>query len=329
MRYGTADYGGQQMLVRTSNAIFVLLLLFNAAAAFAAASPDIRLIMLIPTDSPVIAGMTGPPTREQLGSVLLVTRNNGIDLEDFFAVTGGDSSRLIQQAVLVAGADAKGSLSEHSLLVSGHFNKAAIFRFAAGGKARTETYRGVTVLAVPAFARESDRFSELRWFAVVDSNITIFGSVAMVQRELDRAIDNSPADPFLLKRLSRLGRAVDAWCLFPSPKSTGVIQAVFEELDPRLGALARQGASMQYGIRFGRHVEIIASSNVDAEASIHAQNDHSAATSVAASSFVTRTDSAGEDDQNRAVVDLSWSRYKAWMSELAKRRSTMGAPLSR
>src|SRR5258707_15527203 len=98
--------------------------------------------------------MIRPTPEQQHGSHLLITGNNRLDFEDFFAVTGADASRRIQQVVFVAAAVGDGALSEHSLLVSGHFNRDAIYRFAESGNARAESYRGQAVLIVPPLVRE-------------------------------------------------------------------------------------------------------------------------------------------------------------------------------
>ena len=68
---------------------------------------------------------------------------------------------------------------------------------------------------MPALARERSTFDEVRWLAILDSTIAVFGSVASVQQELDRYLAKSLPDPILVKRLSQLGRGDDAWTLFP------------------------------------------------------------------------------------------------------------------
>src|SRR5579863_7894320 len=146
------------MLLRTANAILLLFVLFTAVAAAFSLSSDLRLIQMVPPESQVIASMLSPTPEGQPSSFLLITVNNKIDIEDFFAVTGADASRLIRQVVFVAATGSDGTLSEHSLLVSGHFNRDAIFRFEESGNARKESYRGETVLIVPPLARERGGF---------------------------------------------------------------------------------------------------------------------------------------------------------------------------
>ena len=309
------------MLIRTAKAIFLLFILLNAVAA-SASSTDLRLMQLVPPDSQIVAGMLSPSRQGQPSCFLLVTENNRTDHQDFFALTGADTSRIIRQVVFVAAVGRKGPLSEHSLLVSGHFDREAIFR--AAHNATTDSYRDVTVLVVPAFERERSTFNEVRWLAILDSNIAIFGTVDSVQRELDRKIANRPPDSFLMERLGRLGREDETWCLLPPPSPSGLVQGVLEKLDPKLGAVAREGGSMQYGIHFGRRVEITASSNVGVEARRDSQDNPSAAESMAADYLLPHSHDAPDDEIRPAVVKVSQRRYKDWMAEFANRRLAMG-----
>ena len=314
------------MLLRTAKAISLLFILFNAIAA-SASSTDLRLMRLVPPDSQIVAGMISPSRAGQPSSFLLVTEYNRNDYQDFFALTGADASRIIRQVVFVASDGRKGILSEHSLLVSGLFNRDAIFKSAHGARATTVSYRNVTVLVVPAFERERSTFNEERWLAILDSNIAILGSAESVERELDRQIANSPPDPFLMERLSRLGAEDEAWCLLPAPSRSGVVQSLFEKLDPKFGAVAREGGTMQYGVHFGRKVEITASSNVAVQARRDSQEDPSSADSTPTQYFLPHSNDAPDDGIRSAVVKISQRRYGEWLAEFANRRLTAGGAL--
>jgi hypothetical protein len=310
------------MLRRTAKSILLLYFLFNAVVAAYSLSPDLRLIQMVPPGSQVIASMLSPKPDVQLRSFLLITVNNSIDIEDFYAVTGADASRRIHQVVFVAASGGDGTLSEHSLLVSGHFNRDAIFRFAESGNARTESYRGEAVLIVPPLARERTTFKQLRWLAILNSDIAIFGTQESVQQELDRQIANSQPDPNLLERLSRLGRGDETWCMLLVPSAGRVVGSVLEKLDAKIAAVAREGASMQYGVHLGRRVEITVSSNITSRESSDPETDESAAHSTPAQNLLDAS-SAGGDDGRIAVVKVSRRRYEEWLEKFPKGNLTI------
>jgi hypothetical protein len=312
------------MLLRTATATLLLLFSIDRYVAASAIPSDVRLIALAPPESQIVAGMDGSSAQGHPRGVLLVTRDNGVDYQDFLAVTGGDTSRRIQEIVLLAAAGPSGRLSEHSLLASGHFDRDAIFKFAQGGKASAESYGGVPVLVVRPFAREQGTFNEVRWLAILDSNIAVFGTAASVQQEMDRyAAKSAPYAPFM-ERLRLLGPGDFAWCLLPAPGTDGPVQRVLERLDPKLGAVAREGASIQYGIRFGGRVEITASANV-APADVQGRNGEPPSESTGASYFLPRPNNAGSDGGERIVVKVPLRRYEEWLAAYSRGSILSGA----
>jgi hypothetical protein len=316
------------MLLRIAKAILLLCFLFNTAAA-SGLSSDLALLRLVPPESEIIASMLQSPTRGQQGSFLLITGNNRIDFQDFLAIAGADPSRSIRQVVFLAAPGEKGILSEHSLLASGHFNRDAIFRFGDNRNARMESYRGIPVLVVPAFERERGTFNELRWLSILDSNvadssIAVFGTMESVERELDRYLAKSEPDPLLMERLSRLGREDETWCLLPAPREGGVIQSALEKLDAELGAVANEGGPLEFGIHFGRRVEITASSAVVSLTSPNLQLGALGEQSRAASYFLPSSGDEGDGTLKRTVVKVSRRRYEEWLSGFSLRGLTIG-----
>jgi hypothetical protein len=305
------------MLLRTANAILPLFALFHAVISASALSSDLRLLQMVPPESQVVAGMLSPTPAGQPSGFLLITASNRLDLDDFYSITGADASRLIHQVVFVAAAGGEGRRSEHSLLVKGHFDRNAIFRFAESGNATTETYRGESILVVPPLPRERSRFKQVRWLAILKSDIAIFGTPMIVQQELDRQIASRGPDPILMERLSRLGPRDEIWCLLPASSPGGLIESALEKLDPKLGAIAREGRSMQYGIHFGSHVEITASSNHAAPEISNFENDRSDAPSAPAHSFLA-VSPGGEEDRTITVVKIPRGRYDQCLAEFAK-----------
>jgi len=306
------------MLLRTAKAFLLLSFLFNASVTASAISSDLRLIQMVPPESQVIASMLSPTLDGQPSSFLLFTGNNRIDLEDFFAVTGADASRRIHQVVFAAELGDDGKLSEHSLLVSGHFNRNAIFRFAAGGNPTTESYRGEAILVVQPLARERSTFKQLRWLAILNSDIAIFGTPVSVQQELDRWIANSRPDSSLMERLSRLDGHDETWCLLPTSSPGGLVENTLEKLDPKLGSVAGEGGPLQYGIHFGRLVEITASSNNVVRVSSKTENDRSATHSTPTNYFLVGSHDGGDVDRKFAIVKVSRRRYSEWLNTFSK-----------
>ncbi|WP_348262479.1 hypothetical protein P8935_22105 [Telmatobacter sp. DSM 110680] len=313
------------MLLRKAKAILLLSLLSTSSAVACASSPDQRLLSLVPPESKIIASMVRPAGEDKLSSFLLFTESNRLDLQDFFAVSGTDTTRSIHQVVFTAGVGLKGILSEHSLLVSGHFNRDAIFRFVGGGKTEIDHYRGVAILVVPAFERERSALSESRWLAIMDSNAAIFGTAETVQRELDRYLANSRPDSLMMERLSRLGRNDDSWCLLPAPKEGGVAQRVLEDLDSQLGSVVKAGRPLEYGIHFGRSIEITASSAAVETSGQRTPPDLQIETSAAPSYFLSRSSDREAYPLKRTVVKVPRSRYEKWLEDLSARSFTIGA----
>ena len=306
------------MPLRPAKAFLLLPFLLNAGVTASAISSDLRLMQMVPPESQVIASMLSPTLDGQPSSFLLFTGNNRLDFEDFFAVTGADASRRIHQVVFAAEVGEDGKLSEHSLLVSGHFNRNAIFRFAESGSATTESYRGEAILVVPPLARERSKLKQLRWLAILNSEIAIFGTPVSVQQELDRRIANSRPDSSLMERLSRLDGRDETWCLLPASSPGGLVESTLEKLDPRLGAVAGEGGTVQYGIHFGRQVEVTASSNNVVRVSSKIENDRSATHTTPANYFLAGSPEGRDVDRKVATVKISKRRYSEWLNTFSK-----------
>ena len=168
----------------------------------AAASPDLRLLSLVPPGAQLVAGVGASTIESQPDNFVLITPNNRVDLQDFFSLTGADDTRSIHQIVFVAVANKDGQASEHSLLVSGRFDQPHVFKSAVDGGATVTNYGGIPVLEIQPFAREHRTFKGVRWLAILDSTVLVFGSVATTQIELNRYLLQNHADESLLRRLA-------------------------------------------------------------------------------------------------------------------------------
>jgi len=299
------------MLLRTAWCSLILLLLLHVRASFGLPK-DSGLIQLIPPQSSLIAGMTSSAAQGTTKSFLLVTHENTMDLKDFYALTGGDATRQLKALVFVTGARREAAPNEHSLLVNGQFDRDAIFRFSSAG-ARRGSYRGIPVLVVPPFEREQEAFDEVRWLAIPEGNIAIFGSVGSVQRELDRWIERATSDPILLGELRRLQGHDDSWCILLARDREGVAEAVLGKLDASLAAVAHEGGLIGVGIRFGLKVEIAIAADPYPVRSSKETNDSAGLPSTHGMHFLSTAPS--ESTGAEAVVKVSRQRYEKWIGE--------------
>lgn len=303
------------MLIRSACLILCSFVVVHSVPIFGL-SWDPRLLQLVPPESHVVAGILPSSTAGQLSGFLLVTPYNGVDLKDFFALTGGDPTRSVHEFVFVAAPGSDGTLSEHSLLVSGHFDREATFRLANEKGAARKDYRGVAVLAVEPFAREVESFNELRWLAIPDEGLAIFGSIASVQQELDRWIANSPTSPELLERLSRLDPRDETWCLLPEPRPSGPIASILGRLDARLQTVADEGRSIQYGIHIvGKDIEVTASNNPRTQAGWNAKGDPPNIEFAPLFNFLSG--SAKAVVGTRVCIKIRQREYKSWLAGIS------------
>jgi hypothetical protein len=304
---------------RFGEVVLTVLFPFFTIAFALAVTPDAKLLSLVPPMAQSVAGMSAAPRGGQPSSFLLITHNNLMDLNDFIALSGADDSRVIEQVIMVA-SDGGGAVAGHSLLASGHFDQGLIYRsaYGSGAGANATRYRGIPVLAMQPFARERDSFHDVRWLAVMDSKLALFGTMDIVQQELDRYLAHSVADPVLERRLAHLRRDDATWCVATLPDHNSEIKAVFKMLDARLAELLRAGDTIQFGIHYGRQVEfeyeVGLASRRDAE-SVQAFLQPPV-TGPKGPSSLPVADLMSVDDGVRGVLKVSKERYEAWIAEV-------------
>jgi hypothetical protein len=243
--------------IHVSRVVFLVLFPFFAIALASAVTPNPKLLSLVPPMARMVAGMNAPQRGGEPDNFLLITHNNQMDLDDFIALSGVDGSRVIAQVIMVGFDGRGGALAEHSLLAIGHFDQELIYKSVhrSGTGASATQYRGIPVLEMQPFARERDSFHDVRWLAMMDSHLALFGTMPIVQQEIDRYLVRSPADPSLERKLTRLRRDDDVWCVAKLPDHNEEIQSIFKLLDSRLAELLQAGDTIQLGVHYGRRVE--------------------------------------------------------------------------
>lgn len=296
----------------------ILLFPFVLVVSAMAASPNPKFLSLVPPKAGVVAGTIAQRGR-QPSSFLLITHHNLVDLDDFKALSGVDSSRDIEQTIMVA-SDGGGAFAEHSVMAFGHFDQSLIYRsvYGSGAGAIAIQYRGIQVLEMQPLARERESFHDVRWLALMDSKLAVFGTIAIVKEELDRYLARSVPDPALERMLAHLRRDDATWCVATLPENNSEIQAMFRLLDPRLANLLRAGDTVELGTHYARDVEL--EYEVDLTASDDAGSAQRSLERPVPGPEVTSglpvAHLTSIDHGVRGVVKVSKKGYEAWKEEI-------------
>jgi hypothetical protein len=295
-----------------------------------AASPDPKLISLVPTGAQLVAGISAPSFHGQPNNVVLVTGENKVDLADFFAITGSDSSRKIHQAIFVAMSDDKRLLCEHSLLVSGHFDKPRIYRFATENGATMSWYRGIEIAEIKPFGRERERFSEVRWLAILNSSVLAFGSIATTKTELDRFLDHSQSDESFLSRLDHLRSKDQTWCVLAGsvgklsvPAREQEIRATLAAIDPELADSAISAEEFEFGLFYGRKVEFeyfLRRALVEEGRDPIASSNPAKHEQVWPNALLSALDAKERANTIHGVIAISVPRFEKWLTRISNRQ---------
>jgi hypothetical protein len=286
-----------------------------------AAPPDPTLLSLVPPGAQVVAGASRI-SRGQPGSFLLVSRNNLVDRSDFISLAGVDDTMIIQQMIFAAGGSDTSKLGEHSVLISGHFDQARIFKAAVQNGATVSEFKGFQVLVQHPFERELGVFKDVRWLAVIDSKLALFGTRFSVEQELDRHLAGSAVDPSLMQKLARLRSDDAAWSVLGKFNIDDEIEHALRSLDPALAKLIHDGTSFLFGVRYGRKIEVeyevTVPSSAPAQTFANSAMQSVVAGNMKGSSLLPHLDLAGDRASVRGVVKLAMDRYSAWLAEVAR-----------
>ena len=307
-------------LLAGSELLAMLLFPILAAGMARSFSPDQRLISLVPSDAKVVAGIGAPTTHgQQPSAFLLITPNNAADLNDFLALSGVDDARVIHQVILIATKRGTGNLEEHSLLASGHFNQGRIFKAAVENGAELGQYRGVRIVVLSPFQREHQSRSDVRWLAVVDENVTIFGTIENVRSELDRYLDKEAADLPLMLSLAQLSGEYRSWCLVRTLAQNDLILHALGSLDPEFAKRVHDGDTILFGIHYGRRIRfdyVLTPSNSSAGSTPMAPLFSGTSNLTVYPLMAASTQVNGSI---RGTANLSTTRYEKWLSEVSGR----------
>jgi hypothetical protein len=289
-----------------------------AVEMVSAAPPDAKLLSLVPPGTQLVAGACNQAHPGAPESFLLTGRYNLIDRRDFLSLAGVDDSMRMGQMIFTSGGGDPSRWGEHSILISGHFDQERIFKAAVQNGAKVTEFKGIRVLVQPPFARELDTIKDVRWLAVMDSNVALFGTRTSVEDELERYLAQSATDPLLMLKVSRLHNDNATWSVLGAFDVDNQLEQVFASLDPVLANLIHDRKSFQFGVHYGKKVELEYDVILPSAAPPPSISNFSGQSLVAGnsngSSLLPRQDPAGV----HRVVKITIAQYKAWLLECAQ-----------
>lgn len=282
-----------------------------------ALSPDPRILSLIPHSAQFVDGSGVSRLKQERRKLLIYTRENAVDLDDFGSLVAVDDSRFIRQVFFAAGRESPTSRVEHSTLAIGGFNQVRIYRAAIQNGAQTRDYRGIEIIELRPFSRDQRGPDDLRWMAIIGSELALFGTVSHVEEELDRYLDHAGVNPALLQWIARLSPDDETWFLLPDlNQGYENIRQDLGLLDPRLLEVARAGVQFEFGIHYGGRIRLdyqfIPRSPVDATDLAGARSREHGSDQGGQSYF-----SASGNHTNAGVISVSRTRYEKWLATLS------------
>jgi len=198
--------------------------------------------------------------------------------------------------------------------MSGQFDQARIYKSALEGGAVATDYRGIPVLIIQPFERERADFHDVRWLAVVDSEVLLFGTITSVRQELDRYLSAASADPSLVHKLARMHSDDETWCVISAPGRNPEIQTTLTALDSRLAELASSADAFQFGIRYRKQVEFEYEATTSSPS--HPNSLRQSLTGPKMGSSLLPSQNATQRETTiRGVVKIPVEQFGAWLSK--------------
>ena len=319
MREITGTNKKDSTLLAGSRFSAILLFPIMAAGMGRSFSPDLRLISLVPSDAKIVAGIGAPTMHgQQPSNFLLITPNNAADLNDFLALSGVDDARVIHQVILVATKRGTGNPDGHSLLASGQFNQARIFKAAVENGAEIGQYRSVRIVVLSPFQRERQSLRDVRWLAIVGENVAILGTIEDVRAELDRHLDKSSADLPLMQSLAQLEGDDMSWCLVRKLAQNDLILHALRSLDPEFARRVHDGDTILFGIHYGHRIGfeyVLTTSDTSVQAGSPSLDPSSGTPNATAYPLMAASAQVNGSIDGRMY--LSTTRYEKWLSDVS------------
>jgi hypothetical protein len=182
-------------------------------------------------------------------------------------------------------------------------------------------YHGLDVLVIEPFLRERDVFQETRWLAILDGNITLFGTKQNVGEELDRYLRHSAAEAVFVRQLDRLKKNNETWSMLLTVNDDPEMAIALKTMETVLPRPILIGGSLEFSIHFGSHIEFEYDMSAPPEAESGAQARvwlpprHFSETAIRESAFWAPPLN-DQSDGSHGTVKFSRERYSAWLAEL-------------
>lgn len=282
-------------------------------------SPDPKILPLIPHNAQIVAGIGVSASSRERRKLLMFTPENALDLDDFVATTGVDDSKFIRQIFFISGEQHPTSRAEHSILAIGQFDQVRIYRTVIQNGARAQIYRGIEIVELRRFSRDRGPTDDLLWMAIIRSELALFGTVSDVREELDHFLDHVQPDPGLLRRIATLHSKDEMWCLLPDLKQYEDVRQDLGLLDRRFVDAANDGLRLQFGIHFGRRIQLDYEFAEPAEANAITENGYSDQPSDRTQENESLFAGSGRHlniGAMRGTISVSKAQYEKWLTTL-------------
>jgi hypothetical protein len=211
--------------------------------------------------------------------------------------------------------------------VSGHFDRSRIYKSATEVGATLSDYRGIEVAEIQPFGREEERFKEVRWLAVLDSSVLVFGSVSLTRLELDRFLGRAHADESIVRRLGRLRSKDQTWCVLSgsirslsSPVWTEEIRKSLADVSPELATKALSADEFEFGLFYGRKVEFeyfLSRASTEPDKSNADPSKQSSLQPVRSTALLPALNTTGPANALHDVIAIPVPRFEEWLAKIS------------
>jgi hypothetical protein len=298
-------------------------MVWSGVRAFGSSPAEDRLLRLVPANAAIVSGIADPHHGDQRGRLLIVTDNNNVDLRDWITLVSVDDRQQVDGLIEVAMPSPRGDLGDHLLLARGSFNGRHVLEAAQNNGGVASSYAGVKVVVVKPFAREQKEMIDTRWLAMLDDNIAIFGTPAMVRNALDRYRSSAAADGALVKRLQELKPDVNCWSVLSMPGAVLARHLRAGVLDETGDTLLRSVSDVTVGVHYGSKERVDFAIKTDSPEAATALAAHLGGRSpllAIADGLMTRSGSVSvEQNEVRGSVRVPDKEFDAWLAAVSAR----------